>query len=138
MESLLGKYSPYIYAILRIFAGLLFAMHGSQKVLGIPPGNNPPASLFSLMGFGGALELIGGLMIAFGLFASYAAFITSGEMAVAYFMMHFPRGFFPIVNGGDLAVLYCFIFLYIAAQGSGVWSIDNIIAKGKLGSPALK
>ena len=130
MDRFLGKYSPYIYAILRIFAGLMFAMHGSQKLFGIP-GNKPPVSLASLMGFGGVIELVCGLMIALGLLASYAAFLASGEMAVAYFMLHFPHGFFPIVNQGDLAVLYCFIFLYIAARGSGVWSIDALTRTAK-------
>lgn len=128
MDRFLGKYSPYIYAILRIITGLTFAMHGSQKSFGIP-GNAPPVPLGSLMGFGGVLELVGGLMIAVGLLASYAAFITSGEMAVAYFMMHVPHGFLPIVNQGDLAVLYCFVFLHIAAQGAGVWSIDALIER---------
>lgn len=128
MDKILGRYSPYLYAILRIFAGLMFAMHGSQKLFGIP-GNKPPVPLASLFGVGGALELVGGLMIALGLLASYAAFITSGEMAVAYFMLHFPQGFFPIVNDGDLAVLYCFLFLYIAAKGAGVWSIDRLLGK---------
>lgn len=128
MDKFLGKFSPYIYAILRIIAGLSFSLHGSQKLFGIP-GNKPPVPLASLLGFGGALELLGGLMIAAGILASYAAFITSGEMAVAYFMMHFPHGFLPTVNQGDLAVLYCFVFLHIAAQGAGVWSIDALIRR---------
>lgn len=123
MNPLLGNYSPYLYAILRIVAGLTFALHGSQKLFGIP-GNQPPLPLTSLMGFGGVIELVCGLLIASGLFASYAAFIASGEMAAAYFMVHFPKGFLPIVNQGDLAVLFCFLFLYIAAHGSGIWSVD--------------
>jgi putative oxidoreductase len=130
MNPLLGNYSPYIYAILRIIAGLSFALHGSQKLFGIP-GNKPPLPLTSLMGFGGLLELVCGLMIALGLLASYAAFIASGEMAVAYFMVHFPKGFLPTVNQGDLAMLYCFLFLYIAAQGSGIWSLDELINRTK-------
>ncbi len=124
MERLLGKYSAYIYAILRILAGLMFAMHGSQKLWGLP-GDKSPVPLASVMGIGGLLELVCGLLIAIGLLTSYAAFVASGEMAVAYFMVHFPRGFLPIVNGGDLAVLYCFLFLYIAAQGAGLWSVEN-------------
>ena len=128
MDRFLAKYSPYLYAILRIVAGLMFAMHGSQKLFGIP-GNRPPMPLASLMGFAGVIELVGGLMIAVGLLASFAAFIASGEMAVAFFMAHFPRGVLPILNQGELAVLYCFLFLYIAARGSGVWSIDSIIGR---------
>lgn len=135
MERFLGRYSPYIYAILRIVAGLTFAFHGSQKLFGIP-GNQPPVPLASLMGVGGLLELGCGLLIALGLLAGYAAFIASGEMAVAYFMVHFPKGLLPIVNQGDLAVLYCFLFLYIAAQGSGIWSIDNLIDRTKARSDA--
>lgn len=126
MNQFLGNYSSYIYAILRIIAGLSFALHGSQKLFGVP-GNKPPLSITSLMGLGGLIELVCGLMIALGLLASYAAFIASGEMAVAYFMLHFPQGFLPTVNGGDLAMLYCFVFLYIAAQGSGIWSVDALI-----------
>ena len=127
-KPLLGNYSPYIYAILRIITGLSFALHGSQKLLGFP-GDKPPISVASFMGFGGLLELVCGLLIAFGLFASYAAFIASGEMAVAYFMLHASKGFLPIVNQGELAVLYCFIFLYIAAHGSGIWSADASIRR---------
>lgn len=111
MNQFLEKYSPYIYAILRIVSGLMFAMHASQKVFGIPGGKSP-VPLASLLGVGGILELVCGLLIALGLVASYAAFIASGEMAVAYFMMHASHGFLPIVNQGDLAVLYCFLFLY--------------------------
>ena len=123
MERFLGKYAPYLYALLRIVAGLMFAMHGSQKLFGFPGGKDPVA-LVSLMGLGGVIELVGGLMIALGLLASPAAFIASGMMAVAYFMAHAPQGALPILNGGEPAVLYCFLFLYIAARGSGVWSVD--------------
>ncbi|KJH71047.1 DoxX family protein [Aliterella atlantica] len=127
MERFLKQYSPYLYATLRrIFAGLMFAMHGSQKVFGIP-GDKSPVPLASLLGVGATLELVCGLLIALGLVASYAAFIASGGMAVCYFVMHFPQGFLPILNQGELAVLYCFLFLYIAAQGSGVWSIEALL-----------
>lgn len=125
MERFLGTYAPYLYALLRIVAGLLFAMHGSQKLLGFPGGKDPVA-LFSLMGLAGIVELVGGLMIAFGLLASLAAFIASGQMAVAYFMAHAPQGALPVLNGGENAVLFCFVFLYIAARGSGVWSLDAL------------
>jgi len=123
MEGILGKYAPYFYAILRIAAGLMFAMHGSQKLLGFPGGKDP-MPLFSLMGLAGVVELVGGLLIAIGLFASIAAFIASGQMLVAYFMAHAPNHPLPLLNQGELALLYFFLFLYIAAQGAGVWSVD--------------
>jgi putative oxidoreductase len=125
MERLLGTYSPYLYALLRIVSGLLFALHGSQKLLGFP-GDKDPVQLFSLMGLAGVIELVCGLMIAFGLLASIAAFIASGQMAFAYFMAHAPQAALPILNGGEHTVLFCFLFLYIAAQGSGVWSLDAL------------
>ena len=123
MNGFLGKYSAHLYAILRIVAGLLFATHGTQKLMGWP-GDNPPVELASLMGVAGVIELTGGLMIAVGFLANWAAFITSGEMATAYFMVHAPQNAWPILNKGELAVLYCFVFLYIAARGSGIWSVD--------------
>lgn len=125
MEQFLGRYSAYFYALLRVIAGLTFMLHGTQKLFGIP-GAKPPVPIASLMGVGGLLELLCGLLIAVGLWTGYAAFIASGEMAIAYFMLHAPQGFWPTVNQGDLSVLYCFVFLYIAAQGSGVWSIDAV------------
>lgn len=129
MERFLGKYAEYLYAILRIVAGLLFACHGAQKLLGVLGGfggqAGATAPLFSLMGLAGIIELVGGLMIAVGFLASYVAFIASGEMAVAYFMVHFPRGFWPIQNQGELAIVYCFFFLYVAAKGAGKWSFDK-------------
>lgn len=123
MERILGKYSAQLYAILRIVAGLMFAMHGSQKLFGIP-GGKPPVEIASMMGAAGIIELVAGIMIAIGLLTSIAAFIASGEMAVAYFMAHAPNGSLPILNQGELAVLYCFLFLYFAAAGSGIWSVD--------------
>jgi putative oxidoreductase len=127
MTRWLGKYSPYAYALLRIVAGLMFAMHGSQKLLGWPPSRNA-MQLDSLTRVAGVIELVGGLMIALGLFASIAAFIASGEMAVAFFKVHFSEAApLPIQNGGELAVLYCFLFLYIATHGSGTWSVDSLI-----------
>ena len=127
MEQFLGKYSSCLYATLRIIAGLMFACHGTQKLFGWPGGN--PASLASLMGIAGLVELVGGLLIALGFFTSYAAFIASGQMAVAYFKTHAPQGALPILNRGELAVLYCFLFLYIAAQGSGGCSLDAMIRR---------
>lgn len=130
MVKILGRFEPYFYAVLRIVAGLLFAMHGSQKLLGIP-GDTPPVKIGSMMGAAGIIELVGGLLIMVGLFASIAAFIASGEMAVAYFTAHAPQDPLPIINHGEPAVLYCFLFLYIAARGSGVWSMDAMIARSK-------
>lgn len=124
MEKLLGPYRPYIYALLRIVAGLAFAQHGAQKLFGVIGGT--PVDPTSQMGVAGVIEFVGGIMIAIGLFTSPVAFIASGEMAWAYFQAHAPRGFWPIQNQGELAVLYCFIFLYFAAAGSGKLSIDSI------------
>ena len=123
MKAILGNFSPQLYALLRIVAGLLFAMHGSQKLFGFP-GGNPPVELASLMGLAGIVELVGGLLIAIGLFTSIAAFIAAGQMAVAYFMAHAPKGAWPIQNQGELALVFCFLFLYFASQGSGIWSVD--------------
>lgn len=123
MEKQIGKFAPNLFAILRIVAGLMFAIHGAQKLFGILGGQGA-VDLFSLMGLAGVIELVGGLLIAFGLFGSIAAFIASGEMAVAYFMAHAPQGWNPLPNGGEATILYCFLFLYIAARGSGIWSID--------------
>ena len=130
MERFLGRFEPYIYAILRIIAGFLLFWHGSMKLLGFPPPKQPIA-LDGLMATSGVIELVGGLMIILGLFAGFAAFIASGELAVAYFMAHAPQGFFPILNGGELAVIYCFVLLYIASRGSGLLSIDSLINRGK-------
>ncbi|MGH7828086.1 MAG: DoxX family protein [Candidatus Binatia bacterium] len=126
MEKFLGSYSPQIYAIMRIVVGLLFFCHGLQKLFGLFGGVNGAAvPLMSSMGLAGVIEVLCGLLVAVGLVTGYAAFIASGEMAVAYFMAHFPMGLWPIENQGELAVLYCFIFLYIATQGSGVWGVDG-------------
>ena len=128
MQRFLGKYSSCLYATLRIVAGLMFAMHGSQKLFAWP-GGNAAVPLASLMGVAGLIELIGGLLIAFGFLTTYAAFVASGEMAAAYFKAHAPQGAFPLLNRGELAVLYCFLFLYIAAQGAGAWSLDAMMRK---------
>ena len=127
MKQAVSRYAPYLYVLLRVVAGLLFAYHGAQKLFGVfggiggQPGTSTP--LFSLKGFAGCIELVGGLLIALGVITSFAAFIASGEMAFAYFTQHFPRGFWPIQNGGELAVLNCFLFLYIAANGAGMWGV---------------
>ncbi|OKL38711.1 DoxX family protein [Pontibacter flavimaris] len=123
MERFLGNYSPQLYALLRIVAGLLFAMHGTQKLFGWP-GDGDTVELASLMGLAGTIELVAGLMIAFGFLTSWVALIASVEMLVAYFMAHAPQASWPIQNQGELAVLYCFLFLYMVARGSGIWSVD--------------
>jgi putative oxidoreductase len=127
MQKVLGRFSPYIYAVLRIVVGLAFAQHGAQKLFGVLGGN--AVELMSQRGLAGIIEFVGGIMIALGLFTSPVAFLASGEMAWAYFQAHAPRGFWPIQNGGELAVLYCFIFLYLSAAGGGPWSVDRLVRK---------
>ncbi len=116
MERVLGRFSPYIYGALRIVAGILFALHGAQKLLGMFGGRQVP--LMTQLGLAGGIELVCGLLIAAGIFTSAAAFLASGEMASAYFIAHVPRGPIPLQNGGELAVIYCFLFLYIASRGT--------------------
>jgi putative oxidoreductase len=116
MERFLGRLSPYFYGLLRIVAGVLFAFHGAQKLFGMFGGQQVP--LVSQFGLAGGIEVVCGLLIAIGLLTSLAAFLASGEMAAAYFIAHYPRGPIPIQNGGELAVLYCFLFLYIASRGT--------------------
>jgi putative oxidoreductase len=123
MAKASARFAELAFVLLRVVAGLAFAQHGVQKLFGLLGGNGVP--LVSLMGLAGAIELVCGLLIALGLFTRWAAFIASGEMAFAYFMRHAPAGFFPIQNRGELAVLYCFIFLYIAARGGGRWSLGR-------------
>ena len=125
MRNLLTPYSDLIYSLFRFFAGLLFVFHGPQKLFGFP-GDKGPAALLSLRFFAGLIETFGGLMIAAGFFAAPAAFLASGTMAVAYFLRHAPDAFLPIINRGELAVLYCFGFLLIAAMGSGRYSVDGL------------
>jgi len=127
MERILGRFAPQCYALMRIVVGLLFACHGAQKLLGVLGGQQVPIA--SQFGLAGAIELVGGVMIAIGFMTGFAAFIASGEMAYAYFTVHWPRGPWPIRNGGELAAVYCFIFLYVASRGSGIWGIDKGGAK---------
>jgi putative oxidoreductase len=130
--TLNNDWAPRVLSILRIVVGLLFMEHGTAKLLGFPPGTATPP-LFGLMWFAGLIELVGGALVALGLATRAAAFIMSGEMAVAYFMAHFPQNFFPLVNRGDAAVLYCFVFLYLAVAGGGPWSLDALIGRGNRG-----
>jgi putative oxidoreductase len=127
MERLLGRWAELLFAIFRVVAGALFTCHGAQKVLGAfgakPMTGNP------MMLTAGVIELVGGLLIAAGLLATWAAFVASGEMAFAYFIVHAPQGFWPILNKGELAVLYCFAFLYVAARGAGPYSLDALLRR---------
>jgi putative oxidoreductase len=124
MHSPLSKYAAPTYALMRIVTGFLFLCHGGQILFGYPaPGGNPPAWIHWI---GGPIELIGGALVAIGLFTGWAAFVTSGTMAVAYWYAHGLDSFFPLVNHGELAALYCFVFLYISAAGSGIWSVDAL------------
>lgn len=121
-----ASWSGPLLSILRVMTGLLFLAHGTAKLLQWPAvemfkDGVPIASLF---GIGGIIEIVGGILIVIGLFTRLTAFILSGMMTVAYFMFHAPAGFYPILNGGELAVLYCFVFLYLAAAGPGPWSVD--------------
>jgi putative oxidoreductase len=124
-DDLQTVWAPRALAILRIVAALIFMEHGTQKLLGFPPSDNPGPALFSLLGLAGVLEVVGGILLLLGLFTRPVAFILSGQMAVAYWMAHAPQSFFPALNGGDAAILYCFVFLYLAVAGAGAWSLDN-------------
>lgn len=125
-----AKWSPYVLGLLRIITGFLFLQHGSAKLLGVPHiAMFDGLQLMSLMGLAGVLELVGGALILIGLFTRPVAFILSGQMAVAYFMAHAPGGFLPILNGGELAALYSFIFLYFAFAGAGKFSLDSVWCK---------
>jgi putative oxidoreductase len=128
-EAFRAAWSPRLLSVVRIVVGLLFMEHGLSKYFGFPAVSPAGFQVFGLLGAAGAIEIVCGGLVAIGLFARVAAFIASGEMAVAYFMAHFPRGLFPLVNGGDAAVLYCFIFLFIALEGGGPWSVDAMRSK---------
>jgi putative oxidoreductase len=120
------RYAPQVYALFRIVVGFLFMFHGLQKIFGMFGGmQGATAPMMSMPWFAGVIETVGGVLVLIGLLTRVAAFIGSGEMAAAYFMVHQPRGTWPIQNGGELAALYCFAFLYIAARGAGMWSVDG-------------
>jgi putative oxidoreductase len=121
----IGSWSPWMLSVLRVMTGLLFLEHGTQKLFGFPPPPNPGPALLSLLGVQGILELAGGFLILIGLFTRPVAFILAGDMAVAYFMRHAPRAFFPMLNGGQLAILFCSVFLYLFVAGGGIWSVDE-------------
>ena len=124
------SWSPRLLSIMRIIAGFLFLWHGTMKLFNFPPSATPmEIQLISFMGLAGILEAFGGFLLFLGLFTRPVAFILSGEMAVAYFKAHAPQGFLPVVNHGELAVLYCFVFLYLASAGGGSWSLDHLIRR---------
>lgn len=120
----LDKGQPYILSILRIITALLFLEHGLQKFLGFPSAGPPLTPLLYVQG---VIEIVGGLLLLIGLYSRLVAFILAGDMAVAYFMAHFPRSFFPAVNAGDASVLYCFVFFYIVFAGGGPLSVDRLL-----------
>ncbi len=126
MQSIATTWAPRALSLLRIFAGLLFLEHGLQKLVsfptGLPGGMHPPPG--SLLFFAGIIETVGGILVTLGLLTRPAAFIMSGEMAIGYFMFHAPHSFWPALNGGEAAILFCFIFLYLAAAGGGAWGVD--------------
>jgi putative oxidoreductase len=124
--DVLKPFSSHLLSVLRIMTGLLILQHGTAKYLGIPASPMNGASPLTMSGAAGVLELIGGALIVLGLFTRPAAFILSGMCAVAYFYAHAPHGFYPMLNMGELAVLYCFVFLYLAAAGGGPWAVDRL------------
>lgn len=136
MQNLLAAWHPRVLSILRIISAFLMMQHGGQKVLGFPAPPRSEFDLFSLTGAAGVLELFGGLLLLVGFLTRPVAFILSGLMAVAYFMAHAPQGFWPMVNGGELAVLYCFVFLYLVFAGGGEWSLDHVLRGGTRGGSA--
>ena len=125
MLNQLQAKAPLVLAVLRIIAGLLFLEHGTQKLFGFPAGPNPMPAMGTLPWFGGIIEVACGLLIAIGLFTRAAAFLAAGEMAVAYWMFHAPQSLYPVLNGGDAAILFCFFFLYLVFAGPGALSIDT-------------
>ncbi len=129
MDALLARIGPLSHALLRIVVGFLFACHGTQKILGAfgGYGGNPgsTAPIFTLIWVGGVIELVGGVLVALGVRTNIAAFLCSGQMAVAYFMFHQPKGALPIQNGGELAALYAFVFLFLAAKGPGPLALER-------------
>ena len=131
MERFLGVYWEYLYALMRIFVGLAFSCNGARKLFGVFGGLDGAGAVAQFPAqywFAGVIEFFGGILVAIGLFTGYAAFIVSGEMAVAYFQNHFPKGFWPILNTGERAVFYCFMFLFISSCGAVRWGLDNFFS----------
>ena len=132
LNSFYATWTPRVLSILRIVAGFLIIAHGAQKLFGFlaPPGAPGPA-LYSQIWIGGVIEFVGGLLLMLGLLTRLAAFILSGTLAVAYFQMHAPGGFWPLQNKGELAALYSFVFLFLAVAGGGEWSVDRLLRRGR-------
>ena len=128
-SAFVARWAPLLLSVLRIVAGFLFVAHGTQKWLEFPVPRGGPTTLMSLSGVAGLFELVGGALLMIGLFTRPVAFVLSGLMAFAYFIAHAPAGFWPIVNRGELAALYSFVFLYFAAAGGGPWSIDRLLRR---------
>lgn len=128
-QSLAAEWAPRLLSVLRIVAALLFIEHGTQKLFGFPASANPAPAFLTLYWWAAILEAVGGLLLLLGLFTRPVAFVLAGEMAFAYFMSHAPRNVFPVLNGGDAAILFCFVFLYLAAAGGGAWSLDQARSK---------
>ncbi|WNM64100.1 DoxX family protein [Candidatus Nitrospira neomarina] len=124
MRTFMNAFAPQAYALMRMVAGFLFLWHGTQKLFGFPTAMPMEAPAFIIY-VAGPIELVGGLLIMIGLFTGWAAFLSSGLMAAAYWMAHGMKALLPLENGGELAALYCFVFLFISTQGSGIWSVDN-------------
>jgi putative oxidoreductase len=133
MATSIDSWTPRVLSVLRIIAGFMFMTHGMEKWLGFPVPPETPTTLWSLSGTAGVLELGGGALLLLGLFTRPVAFVLSGLMAFAYFIAHAPHGFWPIVNHGELAALYCFVFLYLSAAGGGAWSIDRWLLQSPSG-----
>ncbi len=130
--TFLDRWSFRLLSVMRIVAAFLYMQHGAQKLFSFhASAHMPSVPLFSFMGLGGVIEFFGGLLVLFGLFTRPVAFILSGQMAVGYFLVHAPKGFWPIATGGDLAALWCFVFFYLAAAGGGAWSLDRALGREK-------
>ena len=130
MSARFASYAPIMLSVLRIIAALIFLEHGTQKILGFPPGGPVPLPHpGEMLWWAGMIEMIPGFLLLIGLYSRTAAFLAAGEMAFAYWIGHFPRNFWPVDNGGDAAILYCFIFLYILCAGPGPWSLDAMVSK---------
>lgn len=131
MDNLINAWQPRVLSLVRIVSAFLFMAHGTQKMFGFPAEQRYPFELFSLSGVAGVLEVVGGLLLLMGLFTRPVAFLLSGQMAFAYFIAHAPQGFWPLNNGGELATMFSFIFLYFAFAGGGSWSVDSLCKRNK-------
>jgi putative oxidoreductase len=134
LDVAFAYWAPYVLSIVRVMIAVIFLEHGTQKLFGFPAPSLGPATALTI--FSGLLELVGGLGLLLGLGTRLFAFLLSGEMAVAYFMVHAPRSIYPLLNRGELAAVYCFIFLYFAVAGGGPWSIDRLFHRRQVAAPS--